>query len=408
MSHSKNRNPQEPEALKDLEPEEENLEQASTSEVNIGSLLRNERKRKGLSYSEISEITCLRTNSLKALENEDWANLPSPVFVTGFIRSYGRALGLDEGELVSLYQKTVPHVAPLPKPLVEPVRSKKPLYVLFVILLLTMAVAYYLWKEYPTRQEILTSPKAITPAGNEIEKPKIPKDLLAGTESISSETKDETTLMPQADLKTTGGEAGEVQVEEKKEKTILPPQTDLKTTDGETQDVLAEEKKDKTILPPQADLKTTGGEAREVQVEEKKEETTLPPQADLKTTDGETQDVLAEEKKEKEHIRSSIKKSAQPKYGIMPPIEDRPLTLTAHFRERTWIKIYVDDGDPKEYIFNPGNRHEWKARKGFDLIIGNADGIDLEFNGEKIENLGAPGQVVRLVFPQYYIERSQN
>jgi cytoskeleton protein RodZ len=354
MSHSKNRNPQEPEALKDLEPEEENLEQASTSEVNIGSLLRNERKRKGLSYSEISEITCLRTNSLKALENEDWANLPSPVFVTGFIRSYGRALGLDEGELVSLYQKTVPHVAPLPKPLVEPVRSKKPLYVLFVILLLTMAVAYYLWKEYPTRQEILTSPKAITPAGNEIEKPKIPKDLLAGTESISSETKDETTLMPQADLK------------------------------------------------------TTGGEAREVQVEEKKEETTLPPQADLKTTDGETQDVLAEEKKEKEHIRSSIKKSAQPKYGIMPPIEDRPLTLTAHFRERTWIKIYVDDGDPKEYIFNPGNRHEWKARKGFDLIIGNADGIDLEFNGEKIENLGAPGQVVRLLFPQYYIERSQN
>jgi cytoskeletal protein RodZ len=394
MSNSKNRNPQEPETLKDLKPQEENLEQGPACEANIGSLLRNERKKKGLSYSEISEITCLRDHILKALENEDWPNLPSPVFVTGFIRSYARALGLDEGELVSLYQKTVPLESPLPKPLVDPVRSKKPLYVLFVFLLLTTAVAYYLWKEYPTRQEILTGPETITPAVNEIEKPKIPKDLLAGSESISSENKDETTLMPQADLKTTDGEAREVRAEEKEEKTTLMPQADLKTTDGETQKVRVEEKEEKTTLMPQADLKTTEGEAREVQVEEKKEKTTSMLQADLKTTDGEAQKVLPKEKEEK--------------YEIMPPIEDFPLTLTARVRERTWIKIYVDDGDPKEYIFNPGNRHEWKARKGFDLIIGNADGIDLEFNGEKIENLGAPGQVVRLVFPQYYIERSQN
>jgi hypothetical protein len=200
--------------------------------------------------------------------------------------------------------------------------------------------------------------------------------------------------MPQADLKTTDGEAREVRAEEKEEKTTLMPQADLKTTDGETQKVRVEEKEEKTTLMPQADLKTTEGEAREVQVEEKKEKTTSMLQADLKTTDGEAQKVLPKEKEEK--------------YEIMPPIEDFPLTLTARVRERTWIKIYVDDGDPKEYIFNPGNRHEWKARKGFDLIIGNADGIDLEFNGEKIENLGAPGQVVRLVFPQYYIERSQN
>ena len=104
----------------------------------------------------------------------------------------------------------------------------------------------------------------------------------------------------------------------------------------------------------------------------------------------------------------SIKKSKKPDYEILSLIEDFPQILTASVRERTWIKISVDGGDPKEYIFDPGNRHEWKARKGFDLLIGNAGGIDLEFNGEKIENIGAPGQVVRLVFPQYYIERSRN
>jgi cytoskeleton protein RodZ len=364
MNRSKNRNPQEPEALKDLEPEEENLKQGSTDEVNIGSLLKNERKKKGLGYSEISEITCLRTHILKALENEDWDDLPSPVFVKGFIRSYARALGLDEGELVGLYHKTVPLEAPPPKPLVEPVRSKKPLYFLFIIILLTMAAAYYLWKEYPTGQEILTSPETITPSDNDINKPKIPKDLLGGSAPISPEDKDETTLMPQADQKTTEEEAGDIKGEEKKEKTILMPQADQKTTEEDTWDIQGEEEKEKTALMPQADLKTTDRQ------------------------------LLPEKKKEK--------------YEVMPSIEDLPLTLMANIRERTWIKIYVDDGDPKEYIFKPGSRHEWKARKGFDLTIGNAGGIDLEFNGEKIENLGAPGQVVRLVFPQYYIERSQN
>jgi hypothetical protein len=172
------------------------------------------------------------------------------------------------------------------------------------------------------------------------------------------------------------------------------PQADPKTTEGEARDIQGEEEKEKTALMLQGDLKTTDGKATEIIVEEKKEKITLMPQADLKTTDGEAQELLPEKKKEK--------------YEVMPSIEDLPLTLMANIRERTWIKIYVDDGDPKEYIFKPGSRHEWKARKGFDLTIGNAGGIDLEFNGEKIENLGAPGQVVRLVFPQYYIERSQN
>lgn len=382
MSHSKNRNPQEPGDPKDLESEMENSEKGPDSEDNVGNLLRNERRKQGLSYSEISEITCLRAHILEALENEDWPKLPSPVFVTGFIRAYARALRLDESQLVSLYQKTVPLEAPLPKPLMEPVRSKKPLYIFCVLLLLTMAVAYYLWKEYPTRQKILTSADTITPAENEIEKSRISKELRSGSTSITPlENKDQTTLISQDDSQATDGETREAHMGEKNEETALMPQDDQKTTDGE---------------------------AREIQMGEKNEETTLMPQDDQKTTDGEAQDLPAEKEEVKKDVHSSIKKSKKPDYEILSLIEDFPQILTASVRERTWIKISVDGGDPKEYIFDPGNRHEWKARKGFDLIIGNADGIDLEFNGEKIENLGAPGQVVRLVFPQYYIERSRN
>lgn len=324
MSHSNHRQTPEPETSQGQRPDEEIGENESPGKIDIGSLFRNEREKKGLSYSQISETTRLRSHILKALENEDWANLPSPVFVTGFIRSYARALGLDEGEIVGLYQKTVPLEAPPPKPLLEPVRSKKPLSVFFVFLLLTMAVAYYLWKEYPSRQEILPTTETVIPAGDEVARSEKPQELLEEPKPLPLEKRDETTLMPESDLITTGGETQDGQVEEKEE------------------------------------------------------------------------------------VQSSIKKPAQPNYEIIPQIEELPLTLTVHIRERTWIKIFVDDGDPKEYIFNSGSHHEWKARNGFDLLIGNADGVDLVFNGEKIENLGKPGQVVRLLLPQYYIRRSQD
>lgn len=75
------------------------------------------------------------------------------------------------------------------------------------------------------------------------------------------------------------------------------------------------------------------------------------------------------------------------------------LVLEGDVKQRTWVKIYVDDQAPKEYIFQPGSRPQWKAREGFNLLVGNAAGIEFEFNGRKFENLGKLGQVVRLDFP---------
>jgi len=84
------------------------------------------------------------------------------------------------------------------------------------------------------------------------------------------------------------------------------------------------------------------------------------------------------------------------------------LILKARVKEGTWLRIFVDEQEPKEYILRPGSEPEWRAKEGFELLIGNAGGIDLEFNGEKIEKLGALGQVVRLKLPRNYERRSQD
>jgi cytoskeleton protein RodZ len=80
--------------------------------------------------------------------------------------------------------------------------------------------------------------------------------------------------------------------------------------------------------------------------------------------------------------------------------------LTANVKKRTWIAIYVDEQPLKEYLFQPGQRFRWTAEKGFDILIGNAGGIDFILNNREIGNLGAEGQVLRLTLPKTGSEKS--
>ena len=78
------------------------------------------------------------------------------------------------------------------------------------------------------------------------------------------------------------------------------------------------------------------------------------------------------------------------------------LILKAIIREETWVKIFIDDKDPREYIFQPGRRFQWTAEKGFELMIGNAAGIDLVLNGEEVEKPTTSGKVVHVTIPEDY------
>ena len=83
------------------------------------------------------------------------------------------------------------------------------------------------------------------------------------------------------------------------------------------------------------------------------------------------------------------------------------LVLKGTVIAKTWLRIYVDDKEPKEYIFHPGGRGpQWKAKKGFHIIIGNAAGMEFDFNGKQFANLGKPRQVRKLNFPEDFEVRT--
>jgi cytoskeleton protein RodZ len=66
----------------------------------IGRLLEQKRKERGLSLEEVEQATKIRKRYLTGLEREDYAMLPDAVYARGFLKTYANYLGLD-GEAFS-------------------------------------------------------------------------------------------------------------------------------------------------------------------------------------------------------------------------------------------------------------------------------------------------------------------
>ena len=78
---------------------------------------------------------------------------------------------------------------------------------------------------------------------------------------------------------------------------------------------------------------------------------------------------------------------------------EKSLLLRIITIEATWIKVIIDGRKPKEYSLKPGDRLEFEAFTGFNLLIGNATGVQLILNDKPIEVLGKRGQVVNIQIP---------
>ncbi|ACC80609.1 helix-turn-helix domain-containing protein [Nostoc punctiforme] len=76
----------------------------------IGQQLQKTRQSKGLSLDHIQLSTHIRTELIEALENGNWKELSDDIFVRGFIRRYGDALGLNGVALAA----SLPFLAAIP------------------------------------------------------------------------------------------------------------------------------------------------------------------------------------------------------------------------------------------------------------------------------------------------------
>jgi cytoskeletal protein RodZ len=74
---------------------------------NFGLWLRHAREDRGASLGEVSASTKVSQSTLTMLEAGKLEQLPAEVFVRGFIRSYARAVGVDDTRPLALYERAL-------------------------------------------------------------------------------------------------------------------------------------------------------------------------------------------------------------------------------------------------------------------------------------------------------------
>lgn len=133
----------------------------------FGETLRQARLERGIALADAERETRIRRHYLEALEAEDIASLPPPVYTRGFIQTYAEFLGLNPRAVVDLYEPAprqeqeqarlrpaFPHVA-IPRDL--PVRPIA--YV--VIAVLAFALLAYLWTQYQQAAAVIREQEGI-------------------------------------------------------------------------------------------------------------------------------------------------------------------------------------------------------------------------------------------------------
>lgn len=308
----------------------------------FGRYLRTHRRSKGISLEEVSEKTKITLAILRQLEDEALDKLPAPAFVKGFIQAYAGVVGVDVAEALKRYEEKLmllggkDRLQPL-KLETERRHTWPPIaWGALGLGCLVIGVALIFLFQYFKK----------------------PEDLPPGRTALQVESSQKS------------------EAEEKQPVSEVPTQTSEEMTrQGEAAPGADE--------PPATKEESPSDVSPEAALEQKAVvtdpmEASQPPSAP---------DARKAEEAPQERAAPT---DAQPE-------EEMVLEISAI--ERTWLRVTIDESQIKEVTIAPQDKITLKARKQFDLFVGNAGGIEATLNGRPVDIPGGSGQVARLKLP---------
>ncbi|HUZ78447.1 MAG TPA: RodZ domain-containing protein [Chloroflexota bacterium] len=87
-----------------------------------------------------------------------------------------------------------------------------------------------------------------------------------------------------------------------------------------------------------------------------------------------------------------------PALSPTPVVPLNAAALTATVSQDSWAQVQVDGKQAFEGILRAGQSETWTGKSDVFLWVGNAGGVSVTFNGQKMGPLGNAGQVVRKDF----------
>lgn len=104
------------------------MDEAATGlldQASLGGMLRRAREAQGLTPAELARQLNLDVRLIEALEAENLAALPAPVYVRGYLRRLALNLALDEGALLRAHQRLAGTTEPAPLRSTPPIETMK-------------------------------------------------------------------------------------------------------------------------------------------------------------------------------------------------------------------------------------------------------------------------------------------
>ena len=292
---------------------------------NYSQELKAKREALGLSLADLFQRTRISVAYLQAIENNDFHLLPVSVYTKNFIKTYARALGIDNKPILINYEDYLNSrkgLQVLPsggvsegKLFFAKIANPKTYGGIVSVLIVISVVTWLISKQYQSSSDIINSTRRIA-----------------------------------------------VAIPENKEQTVNSPVN-------------------KTV-PISRQIKATP----ELALNE------INKQSQVKAQSISSKMENNAEKPSKEQVSLSVK-------NVQPAVnsEEASLLIISAIEE-TWIRIKTDQNPSFQVLLKPGEKFERKA-VSFDMDIGNAGGINIQFKGKNIENLGKSGQVTHLRLP---------
>jgi cytoskeletal protein RodZ len=91
----------------------------------VGSTLRRQREQKRMGIAEVARVTRIPVQTLDAIEQDHFDDLPGEVFVKGFLRSYAQTVGISPEEIVARYAASRRVAVVTPLPVASPVHAAR-------------------------------------------------------------------------------------------------------------------------------------------------------------------------------------------------------------------------------------------------------------------------------------------
>ena len=324
----------------------------------IAAYLQQKRLELSVPLEYIEQNTQIRVSLLQALEEGRFEALPEPIYIKGFIRLYGKAVGVDGDFLAQDFaqiSQPVPQEQLVSQPATTESNQAAPnnfnvprqLRLRYAIPYLILLLGATAGLSYLVRQSA-TEPQ---PA------------------QIKPELQVVTTPKPTAEAKTQTISQQKVKVKPPSEAEVTPkPQP---TTD--TPALTTPEKP--SVDTPQS-------------IEESTSQPTATPTPSTATA------PIPEKQKESEESESTVATATASTTAEPINLTTAPVSVNMKLeKENAWVRVIVDGKTEYEGILTAGEQRTWNGQKEIKIRSGNAGAVILSTNQSPPQAMGAIGQV---------------